>query len=554
MKIKIGSIFLFWLLLRQITLLATGMSFGFAANGKVSGPNSSLLRKWRLMRRIGKLRKAEKNIEKNRIKEKRKEERAWKKYKRRRKFRWILKRLFRRKRKDKSDQERRDAWALEKQWRKEKRHWNWVRRRRIMRLVIKNAFKKKKPAPIIKQKIVVEAVVEEERPVLNTYEEVVDASEIRRMEREERRWNRYKRRRLLKYIIKRTIQKAFEKKTVEEKSARKEDKKFRRNRERFERRKRRRLLRYVMKKRWQRFLYYWRHFPSEPIKQFNQRFQSAKISRDQFIVIIINSTLYFVLSYVVLFILQQLLTALFALHFDFQSILYYWGVYYNIAVEAWSFDSVKILYSIPAISSLILGILYFILYNVVRYENGHLKLFVLWSIFHCFVQFSADFLFGPILEKGFGYVLMYLYFLDTKRMITVIISLFFLLSSGVLLTKSFLISANIYVNELTQHNRRLFMNAQVLIPYILGSAFIILIKLPEVHFYEILLILGGILAIAPIMFTFSTFNEMYFDQEPRRIRVFLKLLLITVAFIIVWRIATDFGIRIGTPAAELLHY
>jgi len=473
MKIKIGSIFLFWLLLRQITLLATGMSFGFAANGKVSGPNSSLLRKWRLMRRIGKLRKAEKNIEKNRIKEKRKEERAWKKYKRRRKFRWILKRLFRRKRKDKSDQERRDAWALEKQWRKEKRHWNWVRRRRIMRLVIKNAFKKKKPATIIKQKIVVEEVVEEG---------------------------------------------------------------------------------YVMKKRWQRFLYYWRHFPSEPIKQFNQRFQSAKISRDQFIVIIINSTLYFVLSYVVLFILQQLLTALFALHFDFQSILYYWGVYYNIAVEAWSFDSVKILYSIPAISSLILGILYFILYNVVRYENGHLKLFVLWSIFHCFVQFSADFLFGPILEKGFGYVLMYLYFLDTKRMITVIISLFFLLSSGVLLTKSFLISANIYVNELTQHNRRLFMNAQVLIPYILGSAFIILIKLPEVHFYEILLILGGILAIAPIMFTFSTFNEMYFDQEPRRIRVFLKLLLITVAFIIVWRIATDFGIRIGTPAAELLHY
>ncbi len=367
--------------------------------------------------------------------------------------------------------------------------------------------------------------------------------EEKRWIRAEYRWKRRKRWRMLKFIVKRSIQKCFAKKTEDE--IRKQALK---KLSRKERRKRLiRLSKFVFKKRIQRTIIYLKNFPNQPIRPAYNLFVSSKISKDQFLVIVLNSTAYYILAYLLLYLLMQFITALVALHFDYQTIVYYYDLYYNIVTTAWTFDSVKILYSMPSLVSIFLGVVLFIFYRWVENENGSLKMLLLWMVFLGSVYFFGSLLIGSVLDKGFGYVIMYLYYLDTERMTMVFISLFGLLVTGTILTKPFMVSGNTYFNELNEHNRPAFMYGQVLLPFLLGTGIILLAKLPEIKAYEALILVCGILPVMPIMATYRSYNEMYFDLETRTISLTKIAIILAILLFAAFRIVLSYDIiRIGS--------
>jgi hypothetical protein len=282
-------------------------------------------------------------------------------------------------------------------------------------------------------------------------------------------------------------------------------------------------------------------------------FTENRDKRHNFFVISGNSLVLFLLSYMTIYILSQLITVLVATTFDYKTILYYYKIYYDIESHAWNADSVKILFSILPVNGLFMGIIFIILFNTFRHEPGNFKLFFLWGFVHGVVMFFGSLLMGTLLNKDFGWVIAYLYYRDTGKMIFSIISIFALVAIGGLMAKSFLISGNSYFNFINKRNRKFLLSSQVVFPAITGTFLLALIKIPDQFYYgtvdemyfEFLKLFSLIILIIPLIMAFRSYDEIYFDEEPRRIFLNWKLLIITGVVVITYRFGLIAGITFG---------
>jgi hypothetical protein len=255
----------------------------------------------------------------------------------------------------------------------------------------------------------------------------------------------------------------------------------------------------------------------------------------------------------VIYVLSQLITVWVATTFDYKTIFYYYKIYYDIESNDWNADSVKILYSILPLNGILLGTIFIILYSTFRNEPGNFKLFFLWGFVHGMVMFFGSLLMGTLLNKDFGWVIAYMYYRDTGKMIFSIISIFALVAIGGIISKSFLISGNSYFNFINKKNRKFLLSGQVIFPIITGSFILALIKIPnEFYFgtvdemyYEFLKLSTLAILVVPLIVAFRTYDEIYFDEEPRKIFLNWKALAVTVLIILAFRFGLVGGITFG---------
>ncbi len=310
------------------------------------------------------------------------------------------------------------------------------------------------------------------------------------------------------------------------------------------------------KERRKQFIYELKTFDRHTLRRWFRgilEFAENKDKRHNFFVISINSLVLFLFSYIVIFIIGQLITVWVASTFDYTTILYYYKIYYDIESHAWNADSVKILFSILPMTGILMGTVFLILYSLFRNESGNLKLFFLWGFVHGMVMFFGSLLMGTLLNKDFGWVIAYLYYRDTGKMIFSIISIFALVSIGGLIAKSFLISGNAYFNFIDKRNKKFLLWAQVILPAIIGTIILTLIKIPDKFYYgtvdemyyEFFKLFTLIILIVPLIFSFSSYNEIFYDEEQRNISLNWKFLTITVAIILLFRFGLITGITFG---------
>jgi len=317
--------------------------------------------------------------------------------------------------------------------------------------------------------------------------------------------------------------------------------------------KKRRVSRYIFRRRLQKLGYEIRHFNKDSVKKILRwfiAFAENKDKRNNFFVISVNSLVMFLLSYFVIYILSQFIIVWVAKSFDYKTILFYYKVYYSIDSGDWTADSVKILYSMAPLTGLLCGTIFITIYSTFKNERGILKLFFLWGFIHGMIMFFGSLLMGTLLNKDFGWVIAYLYYRDTGKMIFSILSIFALVAIGRGTSKSFLISGNSYFNFIDKSNRSLLLYSQVLVPAIIGTGILIILKIPndlyygtmDQALYEGLKFSTIILVLLPVIFTFASFEAIYFDEEPRRIRLLWKFLIAAVVILFLWRYGLMNGI------------
>lgn len=251
-----------------------------------------------------------------------------------------------------------------------------------------------------------------------------------------------------------------------------------------------------------------------------------KSERNLFLKITFNSISFFVMSYLVLYILGELLTLYAAQTFDYNTILFYYKIYFNIDSDQWTPDAVKILYSMKPLVGLVLGVISMIIFSIIRNENSVFKLFYLWFFVHGMVMFFGSLLMGTLLNQGFGWVIAYLYYMDTGKMVFSIIAIFALIVTGASIAKSFLITGNTYFNYVSVHNRKLLLISQVFLPALIGTIIISLMKIPNEYYYttteeviyEILKVSSIVILIIPVLLTFSGLGTIFFDEDSRKVR------------------------------------
>jgi hypothetical protein len=318
--------------------------------------------------------------------------------------------------------------------------------------------------------------------------------------------------------------------------------------------KRRRVSRYIFKRRLRKFGRELKTFDINTVKRILRwfvAFAENKDKRNNFLIITTNSLVMFILSYFAVYIISQFIIIWVAMSFDYETILFYYKVYYNIDSGDWTADSVKILYSLAPLTGLLLGTVFITIYSTFKNERGILKLFFLWGFIHGMIMFFGALLMGTLLNKDFGWVIAYLYYRDTGKMIFSILAIFALVAIGRGVSKSFLISGNSYFNYVDKSNRKLLLFSQVLLPAIVGSAILILLKFPNDLYYgsldqalfEGLKLSTIILVLLPVLFTFASFEAIYFDEEPRKIRLLWKFMIAAIVILFLWRLGLASGIE-----------
>jgi len=262
-------------------------------------------------------------------------------------------------------------------------------------------------------------------------------------------------------------------------------------------------------------------------------------------VITLNSTVLFLLSYFTLYLIYQAVTVIAGSLFDYPVILYYYEVYFNISPEKWYNDSVKTIFSAGPLILFILAIISFIIYSNLKELTGNFKIFFLWSFLHGTNMLFGALLVGTLFDTGVGYVISWMYIMDTGKVLYSTISIFMLVIAGLISVKPFLFSGNHYFNFLSKENRTFLIKFQVIMPFLAGNVIIFLIRYPHFMFYETFTCLVMIISMLGIVFTYHNFHELYFDEDEKMIRFDWLFLFFLLGIILFYRGILQLGIRLG---------
>ncbi len=260
--------------------------------------------------------------------------------------------------------------------------------------------------------------------------------------------------------------------------------------------------------------------------------------------IVANSTAYYLLSYLFVFVIYQLTTLLAAGLFHFPVELDYSRIIFLVARYDWYFDSVKIIYSAGPLVALITAIFMAVVAYRYKEYTGSLKLFFIWGLVHCISLFLGSAYAGALLSEGFGHVLIWMFMGDTGKLIITLLALFLLAATGIGISRMFLLSANTYYNLLKTENRLSFVINQFILPFFAGTFIIIAIRFP-LNAYELLRVITPIIILLTLLLNSFSYSVLYFDEKPKKIKLYTRLILATAVIYLVYRVALHYPVVIA---------
>ncbi len=321
-------------------------------------------------------------------------------------------------------------------------------------------------------------------------------------------------------------------------SIRKKEKWFRRHR-------RRRLIRFYLKSCSRNIILSIKTLNPANLPKLIAHIRDNKISIREFAIITTHSTLFFIAAYLLVFLVLLFSAAISGIFFEYSSIVYYYEVLWMVKPEEWFGDSVKMIYASGPILCAILAVFFAIIFSYMQTEKGLSKLFLLWFFIHAFNAFFGSLLIGSLFGRGFGYAIIWSFISDTEKVIYSIVSITALFLLGVFTTRSFLISANTYYPHLENKQQQKFVWAQVILPFLFGNILLGLIMFPEFLWYDVTVAFTLAICIIPIAIGYRFLPSLYFEEEKPGISFQLRPIILILAFIAIYRIVLEIGIRIG---------
>jgi hypothetical protein len=269
-----------------------------------------------------------------------------------------------------------------------------------------------------------------------------------------------------------------------------------------------------------------------------------RIGKRESLIIIINSTAFYLLSYLVVYLLFQLTTIVASNIFDIPNTLYYNRIGFNVRPEAWTFDSVKVIYSAGNIVLFLISVSFLVVIIKALEFNGLLRLFFFWGFIHSISMLFGSFVIGAFNFEGFGIVLSYLYLADTAKMLLLFTGLLVIIAIGMAMVKPFLFSANIYFNFLSAEMRPAFRRDQFILPYAISTLILLGLKYP-LTLYETCLLIIPIFILLPLFWGIGRYPVFYFEDTPKLIQFSFQLIISTVIILAFYRLVLGIGINIG---------
>jgi len=263
-----------------------------------------------------------------------------------------------------------------------------------------------------------------------------------------------------------------------------------------------------------------------------------------YMAVILNSTAMFIIAYVIIWFFQDISSVLAAKTFNISSIVYYWDIDFFIRGDDWSKDSVTVVFGAPVLTAFIIMIFSLVIYSNMLMESWKIKLLVLWLLLHSISQLFGEIISGAILMRGVGWVMAFMLYTDTLKLVIIIMMVIVMILIGVFITRFLLLSGGIFFTNLDQSSRKPFMMSQIFLPFIIGTFAIFFIKQPRLTPFELLIDASMMLVLLPAMMRAEYSPNVFFDEEPRVIKIYWFWILIAFVSLLGFRILLRHGVII----------
>ncbi len=266
------------------------------------------------------------------------------------------------------------------------------------------------------------------------------------------------------------------------------------------------------------------------------------LSRKNFWIIVINSTVAFVVSYLFVFYLNLFSIVFTAGMFDYDISFDYSHIIYHVKQTDWTHDSVKVMFGSGPLLTFIIGLLSLVAYASLSEEIDKIKLYLLWLSLNAFNYVFSGIIIGIIFKVRIAHLFIWMYFNDSQLLMMAIVGFFGILLTAFVMTRRIAFSANIYFNNLNENNFPFFIMAQIILPFILGAIVVVLYFVPQIPVIESYVWIGLAIILIISSFMISGYDPVYFDEEDRYIKVSWMAFLISALLILTLRLAMNHDI------------
>lgn len=260
------------------------------------------------------------------------------------------------------------------------------------------------------------------------------------------------------------------------------------------------------------------------------------LSRKNFWIIAINSTVAFVMSYLFVFYLNLFSIVFTAGMFDYNIGFDFSHIIYHVKQTDWSHDAVKVMFGTGPLLTFITGLLSFVALASLSEETEKIKLYLLWLSLNAFNYVFSSIIIGIIFKVRIAHVFLWLYFNDSQLLMMSIVGFFGLLITAFVMAPRIAFSANIYFNNLNKRNFPFYIMSQVFVPFLIGSGLVVLYFFPQIHVIEIYVWIGLALILIVAAVMISNYDSRYFDEDVRQIRISWTALVVSVILILIIRL------------------
>lgn len=248
---------------------------------------------------------------------------------------------------------------------------------------------------------------------------------------------------------------------------------------------------------------------------------------------LLNSSVFFILSFFFVYYLYQFTTIFTAQAFNIPSKLFSYRIDWPLYTYSYLYTRVAlvVIFGSGPLVCLIFGFLFYWLYLWARAHTHFTKMFFLWACFHAFNLFFGSYISGVLTRTGFIYTSEWLFIsnmFDVEEIIFMVISIVVLLIIGYFATKQFLHSAS-SARLIEPKYRTLFILSQVVIPWFIGNLVLYFSNSPNNPIELALLYVTSVLMIIPVLAGYNItslqrFNLLHTSHEGKTGWVFLFIL------------------------------
>lgn len=259
------------------------------------------------------------------------------------------------------------------------------------------------------------------------------------------------------------------------------------------------------------------------------------LSRRNFWILVVNSTVAFVVSYLFVFYLNLFSIVFTAGMFDYDISFNFSHIIYHVKQTDWTHDSVKVIFGSGPLLTFIIGLLSLVAYASMSEETEKIKLYLLWLSLNAFNYVFSGIIIGIIFKVRIAHLFIWMYFNDSQLLMMAIVGFFGILITAFVMTRRIAFSANIYFNDLNERNFPFFIMSQIILPFLLGVMLVVLYFVPQIHVMEMYVWIGLAIILLICSVNISKYDPVYFDEEERSIKVSWVALLISTLLILLLR-------------------